>query len=233
MNYSQTLSLQCPHCDTKCQFQQVDPSHKYCVSDELPHIAYICTHCQGVIVTTWSATTKEVVQFRLNSAHYNAHLSAYYPLVGEWSSQVQLSLITNNEVRADFEEAINCYNNGFYNACMIMARRSIQQEVGMVIEENKQVDLYHQIESSEISKRLKTLLHKVRNFGNYGAHPDFCLFDEKGDLRYMELTLKVIRLLKIKRTLDFQQVKCLVQVVLNLIIMEEHYSMNLKEKILS
>ena len=37
------------------------------------------------------------------------------------------------------------------------------------------------LESLEISKNLKTLLHKVKNFGNYGAHPDFCLYDETGN----------------------------------------------------
>lgn len=25
------------------------------------------------------------------------------------------------------------------------------------------------------------MLHKIKNFGNHGAHPDFCLFDESGN----------------------------------------------------
>ena len=28
------------------------------------------------------------------------------------------------------------------------------------------------------SKKLKALLHKIKNFGNHWAHPDFCLYDE-------------------------------------------------------
>ena len=57
-----------------------------------------------------------------------------------------------------------------------MARRAIQQE--MQIKKSEGDNLYKQIESLGISKNLKTLLHKVKNFGNYGAHPDFCLYDE-------------------------------------------------------
>lgn len=92
---------------------------------------------------------------------------------------MSLNFIANEEVRDDFREAINCYNNGFYRSCMIMSRRAIQQE--MINIEAKGENLYKQIESTGISKNLKTLLHKVKNFGNYGAHPDFCLFDEDGN----------------------------------------------------
>ena len=90
-----------------------------------------------------------------------------------------MNAITNEEVREDFQEAIDCYNNGFYNACMIMARRAIQQE--MIIKQIKGDNLYEQIESTGISEPLKKLLHKVKNFGNYGAHPDFLLFDGHGE----------------------------------------------------
>ena len=179
MKHSKTISLECPHCDTKCQFIQVDLSHEFCISDQLHHIAYVCTNCQGVITTKWEASGKDLGSFQDPRSGYNQRLNIYYPLVGDWKPRVNLSLITNNEVKDDFEEAIGCYNNGFYNACMMMARRAIQQE--MLINKAKGGNLYQQIESTGISQKLKALLHKIKNFGNHGAHPDFCLFDGEGN----------------------------------------------------
>jgi len=94
-------------------------------------------------------------------------------------AKINLDSISDIDVKEDFIEAINCYNNWFYKSSMIMARRSIQQEM-----ENKKAtwkNLYEQIESMWISSRLKWLLHKVKNFWNYWAHPDFFLFDNDGN----------------------------------------------------
>ena len=175
MNYSRTLSLDCPHCDTKCQFVSVEASHNICVEDKLHHIAFVCTNCKGIIIVKWSARECTLESFRSNPKGYESKLDVYYPLVGDWKPRVKLLLITESEVRDDFKEAINCYNNGFYNASMIMTRRAIQQE--MINKKAVGKNLYDQIESMGISKNLKALLQKVKNFGNYGAHPDFCLFD--------------------------------------------------------
>ena len=176
MKHSKTISLECPHCITKCQFLQVDTSHKFCAKDKRHHIAYNCTNCCGVISTKWKADTEDFRNFQ-NSSGYNQLLDIYYPLVGDWNPRVDIALISNSEVRSDFEEAINCYNNDLYNACMMMARRAIQQE--MIINQATGKNLYEQIESMGISNRLKSLLHKIKNFGNHGAHPDFCLFDKE------------------------------------------------------
>lgn len=179
MNYSKTLSLECPHCITKCQFVQVDQSHMYCGTDKLHHIVYACTNCHGIIVTKWLSSTSDIKKFEVNPASYGQQLRIYYPLVGDWKPRVNLSLIANKEVDADFKESIDCYNNGLYNACMMMARRAIQQE--MIIKKATGNNLYEQIESVGISPKLKALLHKIKNFGNHGAHPDFCLFDGDGN----------------------------------------------------
>jgi|GEM_PF-1100691 len=179
MQYSKTLSLNCPHCDTKCQFIVIEQGHQKCVSDNKHHIPFICTNCQGLIATKWNTRQDcDPNIFRNNPSGYGAMLDIYYPIVGDWKPRVNLQLITNEKVRTDFKEAIDCYNNGFYNACMLMARRAIQQE--MIDKKANGKNLYQQIESTGISAKLKALLHKVKNFGNNGAHPDFCLFDEKG-----------------------------------------------------
>jgi hypothetical protein len=132
-----------------------------------------------VISTKWNAGTNDINQFENNSVAYGVQLRIYYPLVGDWKPRVNLSLITNKEIESDFKEAIGCYNNGLYNACMMMARRAIQQE--MIAKNATGDNLYNQIESTGISPKLKALLHKIKNFGNNGAHPDFCLFDGDGN----------------------------------------------------
>ncbi len=179
MSYSNTLSLNCPHCDTKCQFIVIEQGHKRCKNDKKHHIPYICTNCQGLIATKWTADNCSPDNFRGNPTGYSQLLDIYYPIVGDWKPRVNLQLIKEEDVKTDFHEAINCYNNGFYNASMLMARRAIQQE--MLNNKAKGGNLYQQIESTGISRKLKSLLHKVKNFGNNGAHPDFCLFDEDGN----------------------------------------------------
>ena len=148
------------------------------VKDNLHHIAYTCTNCMGGILTKWGANTNSKDEFQRNP-NYSQILDIYYPVVGDWKPRVDLSLITNNEVKSDFKEAIDCYNNGLFNACMTMARRAIQQE--MITNKVKGDNLYKQIEATGISKKLKGLLQKVKNFGNNGAHPDFCLFNDEGN----------------------------------------------------
>jgi len=154
IRHSKTLSLACPYCDTKCQFNQINPSHSICINDSAHHIAYNCTNCQGVIVTKWNASTKDLNQFQSHT-EYSQRLRKYHPVVGDWRPRVDLALILNNEVKADFKEAVGCYNNGFYNACMVMARRAIQQE--MVSREIKGDNLYQQIESTGISAAIPHL----------------------------------------------------------------------------
>lgn len=179
MEHSKTISLECPYCDTKCQFKQIDQSHRFCNRDGMHHIAYTCSNCEGVIATHWTSTTKTPASFQREDVNYGQRLSIYYPIVGDWKPRVDVSLITNDAVKEDFEESIKAYNNGLYNSCMMMARRAIQQE--MISNGVKGDNLFKQIEATGISKKLKALLQKVKNFGNHGAHPDFCLFDEEGN----------------------------------------------------
>ena len=94
---------------------------------------------------------------------------------------MDVDYIEKEEVRNDFKESINCYNNKFWNASMIMSRRTIQQKLNGTSENSKE-PLAEQIKSADIPEETKNLFHQVRIFGNYGAHPDFCLYDEEGNL---------------------------------------------------
>lgn len=176
--YSDNLTLECPYCSAKCQFVKIDKGHTYCAIEGVHHIAYVCMFCNGIIVTEWSSLSQSVSDFERIPSGYNQHIRKYYPVAGNWKPRVNLSLIADESVRSDFIESMNCYDNGFYNACMVMARRAIQQEV--INKKAAGDNLYKQIEAMGISPKLKTLLQKVKNFGNNGAHPDFCLFDDSG-----------------------------------------------------
>lgn len=182
MNQLHSVLLKCPHCKGTCQFTQ-ECSPRFCAAGRFFHIGFYCTHCNGMVTTEWFAAKTDVMEFQRylsNKSPLDQQLlHAYHPSMGEWNPKVKLSLITNNEVKADFKEAIDCYNSGFYNACMIMARRSVQQEV--LAKGAKDDNLYAQINSTGISDKLKELLQKIKNFGNYGAHPDFFLYDEEGN----------------------------------------------------
>lgn len=108
-------------------------------------------------------------------------LVSYFPVIGSWQPKVNVNLITNPQVKKDFQEAVRCYNNDFFNASMVMARRALHQEmIERRLEEQYPNDLYKQIENSWIGVNLKKLLQKVKNFWNFGAHPDYCLFDNNG-----------------------------------------------------
>lgn len=184
MKYSTTISLNCPYCDTKTQFISDVTKVSFCKNENNFHDVFRCTNCGGLIVSKWDSYLQDygivnsVDSFKAKAINRSS-LKNYYPIVGDFCSRIDLIKIINDRVRKDFKESIDCYNNGFYNASMVMARRAIHQEV-----ENKEAtgeNLYKKIESLGISENLKNLLYKIKNFGNFGAHPDFFLYDESNN----------------------------------------------------
>jgi|AntRauTorckE6833_2_1112554.scaffolds.fasta_scaffold03810_4 hypothetical protein len=183
MKYSKTLSLDCPYCDTKTQFISDQSKLSFCNEDFLFHDLFTCTNCGGLVVTKWKSNSPNIrngntSNFK-NYADNTSILSKYHPIVGDFSAQIELSQISNESVRKDYKEAVDCYNYGFYNASMVMARRAIHQEVD--VRGAKGGNLYKKIESLGLSENLKKLLNKVKNFGNSGAHPDYFLYDKEGE----------------------------------------------------
>ena len=169
MEHKNKLSLDCPYCKTKTQFNEYG-GIRLCKSEDIHHQPFLCTNCDGIIMTKWNWD-----RYKQNIGNLNK----YYEVVGDFKAQVDLQKIKSEFVRKDFKEAIGCYNNSFYNASMVLARRAIHQEID---ERNiKKGNLYEKIYSLDISNNLKRLLDKVKNFGNMGAHPDFFLYDDKGE----------------------------------------------------
>ena len=173
---------ECPYCKAQCAFRQLkiyepdgvdlqgrpgvkQKEHVPCNKDDRFHVPYECPSCYGVIIIKWEL---ERLQKRYHSS---------IPPAGGFKHKVDLEKITSSEaVKKDFLEAIECYNNLLYNASMVMSRRTMEREV--IYKEGKGQNLYEKIESLGISTNLKTLLQKVKNFGNHGAHPGYLLYDK-------------------------------------------------------
>lgn len=165
--YSNKIILECPYCIANTQFNELNKD--ICDQTDDFHITYQCAKCRGIILSVWSVSINRTP----------SNLKVYYKLIGDFKPQVNLDKIENEYVKKDFKEAIECYNNGFYNACMVMTRRAIHQE--MDYKKAKGGNLYEKINSVITSDKLRQLLNKVKNFGNAGAHPDFFLYDENGN----------------------------------------------------
>ena len=161
-----SFNIKCPHCQSLCQFNALLSGTRHLIesADTSYHEAFMCTSCGGLIIALW----------RLENGSY--YLSECFPSAGDFTPKVDLNFIEKEEVKNDFKEAIDCYNNNLYNASMIMSRRAIQQDVST--ESNKNENLWEQIKSTDISQSFKDMLDKVRVFGNHGAHPDFCFYDK-------------------------------------------------------
>lgn len=187
MKYSKSLNLKCPHCSNYCQCVEKEGGYSFCNIDKTWHDSFICTHCSGQLIVRFS---------RLNRDPYE--LIDYFPITSSWEPKINFKLITDENVRKDFIESIKCFNYGCYNASMVIARRAIYQEmIKRGLEQKYPNNLYQQLENSNISEKLKELLKKVKNFGNNGAHPDFCLYDEQNNKlenieKFAELSLNFI-----------------------------------------
>ena len=156
------ITHECPYCKGRCQFDcclTAQAAHFFCEMENLYHMPYQCLVCNGIII---------IKQHRNSDGYF--YYNSSIPPSGEFKPGNLDHITSTEEVKKDFLEAIECYNNSFYNASMIMCRRAVQQEV--TNEKAKGENLYKQIESLGISDNLKILLQGVRIFGNSGAHPD-------------------------------------------------------------
>lgn len=77
-------------------------------------------------------------------------------------------------ITADYEEAIRCMQAGAFKAAAAMARRAAQSTC-LHLGATPRTHLFDQIdelnEKGELTNRLAQVAHRVRVFGNVGAHP--------------------------------------------------------------
>ena len=173
------LLHECPHCGHRCQFNKCSEAH-HSESDQLTYVFYKCQPCKSVMVTRWTVTHYDNGDFDESFDSYEIDKTLSFPPISVYKQGVNLEHITSisTKVKKGVLEAIKCYNHGLHHASMVMSRRAIQQD--LLDREVQGENLYEQIESMGISSNLKKLLQKVKNFGNYGAHSDFFLYDKEG-----------------------------------------------------
>ncbi len=154
------MLFDCPHCKAKCQFSNLGNQYK-CVADQSIQQGWCCSNCNGVI------TSKRPYEHTWSDCQI-------FPLI-----KIKPKINTHKlpeHIKSDYIEGLEDYSNGCYISCVIMCRRAIQQSC--LEKGSKKKNLFEQIEELEIDKNLKQLAHKLRFWGNNGAHPDI-LLDEK------------------------------------------------------
>lgn len=154
------MLFDCPHCKAKCQFNPLG-SEIQCRRDKSYQHSWVCQNCNGLIVTKRPYThTWDSVQF--------------FPLI-KIKPKIQIEKLPD-DIRNDYLESLEDYSNGCYISSVIMCRRAIQQ--ACLDKGAKKPTLFEQVEELDIDENLKKLAHKLRFWGNKGAHPDI-LLDEK------------------------------------------------------
>lgn len=154
------MLFDCPHCKAKCQFDQVQ-NDRQCEADGLYQSPWVCQNCKGFIITK-----------RPHNSSWNG--TQILPLI-KIKAKIKIDKLPE-AIRNDYVESLEDYSNGCYISCVIMCRRAIQQSC--LDKGAKKKTLYDQVEELDIDDNLKKLAHKLRFWGNNGAHPDI-LLDEK------------------------------------------------------
>ncbi len=155
------MLFDCPHCKAKCQFTNLGDQHK-CKVNASCQQAWRCSNCDGIIVSRFVPSIQTI-----NDAQI-------FPLI-KINPQIAIGKLPE-EIKSNYLESLDDYSNGCYVSSVIMCRRVIQKSC--IDEGAKKKVLFDQIEELNIDKNLKKLAHKLRFWGNKGAHPDI-LLDEK------------------------------------------------------
>lgn len=154
------MLFDCPHCKAKCQFSSLG-NQESCTADTSHQQAWRCSNCYGAIISKFISPK-------------NINYAQIFPLI-KINPKINVNKLSDY-FKNDYLEALEDYSNGCYISCVIMCRRVIQQSC--IDKETTKKTLYEQIDELDIDKNLKKLAHKLRFWGNNGAHPDI-LLDEK------------------------------------------------------
>ena len=80
-------------------------------------------------------------------------------------------------IAADYEESIRCVQARAFKGTAVLARRAVEMICNGLFEKDEEIpdNLWQKIEKlvdlHRITAQLGKVAHKVRVFGNYGAHP--------------------------------------------------------------
>ncbi len=151
------MLFDCPHCKARCQFNLIVNDNQ-CLDDNSYQAPWVCQNCNGFIIT------KRQFKDSWDSIRI-------FPLV-KIKPKIKIDKLPDN-IRNDYLESLEDYSNGCYTSSVIMCRRVIQQSC--VEKGANKENLFDQIEELKIDDNLKKLAHKLRFWGNRGAHPDILL----------------------------------------------------------
>lgn len=150
--------FKCPYCETKCRFAPIKNAERYCKRDKLFYSSWYCENCNGIIIMA-----RELVD--------PIDIARMIPSI-KCRPKIRIDRLPEN-IAIDYLEALSNYSEDCLTSSVIMCRRIIQSTC--YDKGAKKDTLYNQIEGLDIDKNLKELAHKIRFWGNSGAHPDILL----------------------------------------------------------
>ena len=172
------MLFDCPHYKAKCQFNPIGNEVQSRI-DQSFHHSWVCQHCSGIVATkrpyshTWSG-------------------AVLFPLI-TIKPKIRIDKLPEN-IKSDYLESLENYSCGSYTSSVIMCRRVIQH--ACLDKGAKKKNLFDQIEELNIDENLKKLAHKLRFWGNQGAHPDILLgekIEEKDARLAIDFTEKFLQ----------------------------------------
>lgn len=138
--------------------------------------SFTCPYCDVKFYEAFSILKTEVVIYCKNCRKpvyividKEGIVTDQYP-----KSTIKLPEEIPKKIRVDFKEAIKCFNSGAYKATVTMCRRALQNStIDLGASKNKRLieqinELY---DKRIIPDGIKDWSHEIRQFGNFGAHP--------------------------------------------------------------
>lgn len=98
------------------------------------------------------------------------------------SAELDANIVKDEQIRDDFKEASICLSASCYKASMVMSRRLLQRclkEQGYKERILPQA-IDHAIADGVLRKPLQELAKEIKEYGNFGAHPDDDQLDNIG-----------------------------------------------------
>ncbi|ABD82336.1 DUF4145 domain-containing protein [Saccharophagus degradans] len=160
----------CPHCGAKSHIEkQWSGSHVLANRDAEFYVVFRCKPCRRLILKTFYLRQNEYSQ------HENFEMKGWdekFPaVIDDQIGNEDVAFIDEN-VLADYKEALKCMSIGADKAACSMFRRALQLSL-VVLGANPKDDLIKQINSlASLPGDIKDWAHQIRIFGNWGAHPD-------------------------------------------------------------
>lgn len=161
------LTADCPHCDKPVGITLVSAPNAQLVekhSLETVGAVYKCEGCKRPIHFQYYGCRASHGDLQIQGGKQITHARP----------RLDLSNVTNQEVKNDVEEALDCYGVGAWNGFAAMCRRvlqSIYEDRGVKgsSKVQKQTEVF--ISTYDFDDEMKEILREITQTGHDGAHP--------------------------------------------------------------